>query len=235
MAVGKTPYDKRFGEPFNGPVIPCGSLVEYHPIAAKDQSRIHQVGKKVLPGLFLGYALYEGGIWKGDVLIADLEESETMDASEIDARRLNAKEIVTPKRGDFFVVRSQMEQQNCLEETNGVRESILRRNQPVRSEDLREDLQGNSEKSQATDEAKVDVEARNDFWSVKGDISYRHHVEPRVQLQVPKGETCPVPLKIDVARTAHTTLDVLQESRIDDCWSIDANRNLSGPESHSSQ
>ena len=37
--------------------IPLGSLVEYHPIIAKDQSRIHQFGKKVLPGLFLGYAL----------------------------------------------------------------------------------------------------------------------------------------------------------------------------------
>ena len=32
--------------------------VEYHPITAKDQSKIHQFGKKVLPGLFLGYALY---------------------------------------------------------------------------------------------------------------------------------------------------------------------------------
>ena len=44
-------------------------------LTVKDQSRIHQLGKKVLPGLFLGYALYAGGIWKGDVLIADLEES----------------------------------------------------------------------------------------------------------------------------------------------------------------
>ena len=41
------------GEPFKGPIIPCGSLVEYYPITAKDQSRIHQFGKKVLPGLFL--------------------------------------------------------------------------------------------------------------------------------------------------------------------------------------
>ena len=32
---------------------------------------------------FLGNALYAGGIWKGDTLIADLEELETMDASEI--------------------------------------------------------------------------------------------------------------------------------------------------------
>ena len=28
------------------PIIPFGSLVEYHPITAKDQSRIHQFGKK---------------------------------------------------------------------------------------------------------------------------------------------------------------------------------------------
>ena len=39
--------------------------------------------REVLPGLFFGYALYAGGIWKGHVLVADLEELETMDASEI--------------------------------------------------------------------------------------------------------------------------------------------------------
>ena len=54
---GKTPYEMRFGEPFKGPIIPFGSLVEYHTITAKDQSIFHQFGKKVLPGLFLGYAL----------------------------------------------------------------------------------------------------------------------------------------------------------------------------------
>ena len=58
--------------------------------------------KKVLPGLFLGCALYAGGIWKGDVLIADLEELETMDASEIYSKRLNAKEVIFPKQGEFI-------------------------------------------------------------------------------------------------------------------------------------
>ena len=38
LSDGKTPYERRFGKPFGGPVIPCGSLVEYHPITAKDQS-----------------------------------------------------------------------------------------------------------------------------------------------------------------------------------------------------
>ena len=60
LSDGKTPYERRSGQPFKGPIIPFGSLVEYHPITAKVQSRIHQFGKKVLPGLFLGYALYAG-------------------------------------------------------------------------------------------------------------------------------------------------------------------------------
>ena len=60
LSDGKTSYERRSGEPMKGPVIPFGSLVEYYPSSAKDQSRIHQFGKKVLPGLFLGYALYAG-------------------------------------------------------------------------------------------------------------------------------------------------------------------------------
>ena len=58
LSEGKTPYKQRFGEPFKGQVIPFGSRVEYHPNSAKDQSRLHQFGNKVWPGIFLGYALY---------------------------------------------------------------------------------------------------------------------------------------------------------------------------------
>ena len=96
-----------------------------------------------------------------------------------------------------------------------------------RSEDLRAELQGNSERSQPT-ETKDDAEARIDFWSMERDFIYRHHVEPRVQLFVPKEESFPIPLKyIDVTRTTHTNLDVLQESRIDDHWDVDVDRSLS--------
>ena len=58
--TGNLKMNEDFGKPFNGPIIPFGSLVEYYLISAKDQSRIHQFGKKVLPRLFLGYALYAG-------------------------------------------------------------------------------------------------------------------------------------------------------------------------------
>ena len=45
---------------------------------------------------------------------------------------------------------------------------------------------------------------------------------------MPKEETFPIPPKfIDVIRSAHTDLDVMQEKRVDDYWNVDLNRCLS--------
>ena len=42
-------------------------------------------------------------------------------------------------------------------------------------------------------------EAINDFWSMSGNVIFRHHVEPRVKLYSPREESFPIPLKyIDV-------------------------------------
>ena len=84
LSDGKTPYERRFGIPFNHPVIPFGAMVEYHLISAKDLSRLHQFGPKV-------------------ILVADIEELKQMDASEIYAKRLNAKEVLTPMSGEKFI------------------------------------------------------------------------------------------------------------------------------------
>ena len=78
--------------------FPLVHWLSFYPISAKDQSRIHQFGKKVLPGLFLGYALYAGGIWKGDMLVADIEELETMDASETYSKKTQCEKGDTSKR-----------------------------------------------------------------------------------------------------------------------------------------
>ena len=101
LSDGKTPYERRFGKPFGGPVIPFGSLVEYHPITAKDQSESINLERKFYLDCSSDTLSTRGGIWKGDVLIADLEELETMDASEIYSKRLIAKEVIFPKEGEF--------------------------------------------------------------------------------------------------------------------------------------
>ena len=98
VADGKTPYERRFGESFKGPIIPFGAMVEYRPIPPRDKARVHQLGKKVLPGIFFWLRVSRGRIWKGDILKAVLEDLEKLDASEIYPRRINAKAVLITKR-----------------------------------------------------------------------------------------------------------------------------------------
>ena len=211
--MGKTPYERRFGQPIKGPIIPFGSLVEYHPITAKDQSRIHQFGKNVLPGLFLGYALYAGGIWKGDVLVADLEELETMDASEIYSKKTQCErgDISQRKRRIYFPIADG--RIKPLGGDQDLRTSTFVRHRPIQG-DSDIDFLGEPERSlpPPQDSLPDAGEAINDFWSVSTNFIYRHHVEPRDKLYSPRDESFPIPLQyIDVSRTTHTNLDVKQE------------------------
>ena len=171
------------------------SLFEYHPISAKDQSRINRFGKKVLPGLFLGYALYAVGIWKGDVLVADFEELESMDASEIYSRRLNAKEVIFPNENgtlNYPVADGRIKLPGRDQE---LRTPTLTREHPIRGEGHVQFL-GESEGSLPPlhDSFPDAGEAINDFWSMSGNFIYRHHVEPRVTLYSPREESFPRPL-----------------------------------------
>ena len=75
VADGKTLCDKRFGEPFGGPMIACGAMVEYHTTSAKDQSRLHQVGQE-----------YSSDMIGEDGRIGNHR------------RRIIAKEVFTPQR-----------------------------------------------------------------------------------------------------------------------------------------
>ena len=181
LSDGRTPNERRFGEPFKRPLIPFGSMVEYHPISTRDESRLHQVGKKVSPGIFLGYALIAGGIWKGNILTADLEELEKMDASEIYPRRINAKEVLISQKGEEFIFPIADGTAKLSGRDYEFREPTLRREQTVRSEDISGEFLGEPEEAQPT-ESTDDAEARADFWSIQGDFICRHHNEPRVQL-----------------------------------------------------
>ena len=53
LACGRTPWHKRFGRPFKGPIIPFGAEVQYKPITAKDKDRLHAMGSQLLSGVFV--------------------------------------------------------------------------------------------------------------------------------------------------------------------------------------
>ena len=163
----------------------------------------------------------QGGIWKGDILVADIEELEEIDASELHARRLNAKEVSTPQRSGNFIYPVADGTVKIFGRELRLRTSTLTRDRPERGEE-QEILQGKSDELLSPtllqeDSTRDDEEAKSDFWTIRREFIYRHHVEPRVKVYMPKEESFPIPLKyIDVTRTTHTSLDVMLEKQIED-------------------
>ena len=67
------------------------------------------------------------------------------------------------------------------------------------------------------DSSLDDSESRSDFCSI-----------PSVKLFVPRDESVPIPLRYsDVTRATRAMLGVMLERRMDDCWNIDGDRDLS--------
>ena len=74
-----------------------GALIEYHLASSKDQARIHQFGKKVLSGIFLGYELIARRLGK-EILVADLEDLEKLDAGQNTGRNLATRKMRSQRR-----------------------------------------------------------------------------------------------------------------------------------------
>ena len=174
LSDGKTPFERRFGQPFKGPIIPFGSLVEYHPITAKDQSRIHQFGKKVLPGLFLEYALYAGEFGRVTYWSQTLRSWRRWTHRKSTQKRPNAKEVIFPKEKGEIIFPISYGRIKTLGGDQDLRTSTLVRHRPIQGES-NIDFLGESEGSlpQSEDSLPDAGEAIYDFWSMSGNFIYR--------------------------------------------------------------
>ena len=107
---------------------------------------------------------------EGDILIEDLEELETMDASEIYSKRLNAKEVIFLKQGEFIfpIADGRIK---TLGGDQDLRTSTLVRHRPFQRES-NVDFLGESEGSlpQPQDSLPDAGETINDFWSMSGNF-----------------------------------------------------------------
>ena len=57
---GLTPYEGRFLQPFDGPIIPFVAEVTYKPNAPEYVDKLHGAGLKVLSGVLIGYSEQAG-------------------------------------------------------------------------------------------------------------------------------------------------------------------------------
>ena len=114
------------------------------------------------------------------MLIADLEELEEMDASEIHAKILNSKETIQPKSGEEFIFPVADGTVKLLGGDQALRTSTLIRKRPVRGEshqDFLEELKGFPPAQHFQDSYPDAGEASNDLWSISADFIYGHHVD----------------------------------------------------------
>ena len=125
-------------------------------------------------------------------MVADIEELEEMDSSELHARRLNAKEVLTPMKGDHIETPVADGTVKVSGGDRRLRPSILIRDRLERGEEqevFRGEPDGLSSPTPHQDDSTLDdAEAKNDFLSIIGDFICRHHVEPRVKLYISKQE-----------------------------------------------
>ena len=114
-----------------------------------------------------------------------------MDASEIYSKRLNAKEVIFPQKGEFtFPIADGRIKTPGDDQV--LRTSTLIRPRPIQGES-NIDFLGESEGSlpQPQDSLPDAGEARNHFWSISEGFIYRHHVGTRVK--TPHAERSVIP------------------------------------------
>ena len=165
--MGRRPTKDVLENHSKGPIIPFGSIIENHPISAKDLSRLHQFRKKVLPGIIPRICLVCGGnqerrhvgrrhweVWKDGRSRRPRWETQCKGSDD------------APKWW-FFSFPISDGKVKLSEGDQVLRTSTLMQDSSWDEEEEREGLRGESDGSPPPqDSLPGDGEARNDFWSI---------------------------------------------------------------------
>ena len=97
FAVSSTPWHKRFGTGFPGPLIFFGCRIDYW-AGIKEQRRLRSLDKfapSSIPGIFMGYHFQPGMKWKKDVLVLSLSDLNNNDFHEY-LKQIRTHQIKVP-------------------------------------------------------------------------------------------------------------------------------------------
>jgi hypothetical protein len=89
---GDSSWNQRHGKGhFAGPKVPFGALIDFIPNTTKRKWQTRSKwNPKAVPGVFMGYFLQPGHVWKGEYLAAALEDCSDLDL-RADAKGVDAK------------------------------------------------------------------------------------------------------------------------------------------------
>ena len=88
------PWDLRFGEPFGGMNVPFGAKVLYWNDPKRKATAPSKFGPSSAEGVFLGYHIQPGFIWKGDYIVTPVEGlRDALEIGKLPMLRVNRMEI----------------------------------------------------------------------------------------------------------------------------------------------
>ena len=176
----------------------------------------------MIPGIFLGYGLIVGGIWQETFWLRIWKIWKSWTHQKFILEESTRKKEWEHNKGDEFIFPVTDGTAKLLGRDYDFRDSTLRQEHTVRSEDF---SKANLESLNRQNQQMTLEPGPTGRFKVTSSIVITMNLEFNC---VPKEETFPTPLKyIDVTRSTHTDLDVMQEKRVDDCWNVDSNRSLS--------
>ena len=115
LSDGKTPYERRFGVTMKWTSYPVWSNDRISPYVCKRLVETTSIWSKsvakCIPWIF---AVRGENLEEGDIMVADVEELEQVDASEFHARR--KRSVDAHEKRKFLYSQSQMEQSRYMEE-----------------------------------------------------------------------------------------------------------------------
>ena len=214
--TGKAPYERRFGEPFKGPIIPfeqCLNIIRFQHVINQD---FINLASTFYQESFLGMHWSRREFGKGIFWLRIWKNWKSGTHQKFILGESTRKKYSYHRREKNSYSQLQVVKQNCQEVTTNSEK-------PLWDGNKRKERRSQWRTSKRTGRVPTDRIKKVTLKPVptsgrsKGGFLYRHHDEPRVQLFVPKEETFSTPLKyIDVTRSTHTDLDVMQEKRVDD-------------------
>ena len=201
------PWERRFGQPFKGPIIPFGSLVESHPITAKDQSRIINLQRKSYLDCSLDTLCTRGWIWNGCRHWGVGNDGRIGNSTQ---KRFNA----IPKKMEYLFLQPQMEDPFWKRlGTENIHVDTGSPNSKRKVKEIFLENQKGSPLPPPQDSLPDAGEAINDFWSMSGKLHFPPSRWTWSQtLLAERRIILPSTKMHDVSRTTHTNLDVKQRN-----------------------
>ena len=206
-------------------------MVEHYPISARDQSRLHQCGKKVLPGIFLWYAFDLGVNFGKEILWVARHWRIGKDGriGKFLSSKNQCKKYWYHKKEEFMFP-------SCRWHSKIVRRRPrIPRNSSKGKSNLLGEWRSQWRTSRQTRRCSTDRNKRW-RWSRERFLVYSWWLHLSSSQWISKEESFPKPLRyIDVIRRTFSTLDMLRgKTTSGTLMAIETYRNL-GPISRSSQ